>query len=162
VNTSDAELLDLACAYLTQAGKPYERARRPDGVDVVWSKIEGQFVHMHAFFAPEPGRSVLTVYVVAVESVPRSRRAAVGELLVRLNHGLTIGRLDLSFETGELRAYASIPAWDATPSLHQLHALLVTNLGTLDLLMQPIRLVVEGSMTPEQAAAAMPPIEIQY
>jgi len=88
---------------------------------------------MYGFFAPVRGRSLLSVYVTAVESVPRARRGVVGELIVRLNHGITIVRLDISFESGELRAYASIPAWDSTLSLHQFHALLVTNLGTLDL-----------------------------
>ena len=159
---ADATLLDVAADYLTQAGKEFERTRRHDGVDVVQAEFAGQYVRMDGFFAPIPGQSILAVYVVAIERVPRARRPAVAELLVRLNSGLGVGRLDLSFETGELQAYASIPAWDATLSPHQLHALLVSNLGNLDLLMQVIRCVIDESMTPEQAVQAMPPTHIHF
>lgn len=159
---SDERLLELAAAYMEAAGKPYEAARRPDGVEVVWAEFGGQFVRMHGFFAPLPGRSTLTVYVMALEPVDPARRASVAELVVRLNHGLAIGRLDLALDTGELRTFASIPAVDAEPTTQQLHALMVTCLGTLDLLMQPIRWVIDGAMSPSEAAEAMPPIEIRF
>lgn len=103
---SDERLLELAAAYLDLAGKPYEAARRPDGVPVVWSEYAGQFVRMHGFFAP-------------------------------------------------------LPALGAEPTTQQLHALMVTCLGTLDLLMQPIRSVIDGAMSPREAAEAMPPIDIR-
>lgn len=59
-------------------------------------------------------QNTAAIYGVLPERVPAERRAAVAELLTRINYGLILGNFELDLDDGEVRFKASLAGAAAT------------------------------------------------
>ena len=84
---------------------------------------------------------------------PVERRAAVAELLTRLNYGLIHGSFQMDMEDGEIRFETSqfAPELEVTPE-HVEHLIFV-NVGTMDAQYDAIMKVIHGGVSPKAALA---------
>jgi len=83
----------------------------------------GDFVYTAYFEIHEP-KDIVQLFLYAPVHVPAARRAAVSELLVRLNHSYLYGYLDLDVDDGRLRFYADLTLTEgqlSTAMLTRLH-----------------------------------------
>jgi len=94
---------------------------------------------------------VVLVYSIAPTCIDVTQRTRVAEFVVRANHGLMIGNLELSFATGDVRYKTSI-AVDRRTDLRSsvMDRLVNTNLRTFERYLPGIAAVAQGA-DPEAA-----------
>ena len=89
-----------------------------------------------------------TVYPL---NVPAPRRAAMAELLARLNYGLLIGNWEMDFRDGEVRYRTSVPARSCLFTADLARDLAYTNFGTFGRAWPMLTAVLSGAATPAAA-----------
>lgn len=127
------------------------------------SPIEGRPVYRMEF-ASEKGEwtclvhvreemSQVLFYSVYPHNAPAERRLALSELLTRANYGLANGNFEMDFQDGEIRykTYVDTQNEPLLPGL--LKGLVYANLATMRMFFLAITAVLNGEMTPEDAAA---------
>lgn len=69
-----------------------------------------QLIHTRAtlFAHAPPNEPFVSIMVTLPVNMPAQRRAAVGELLHRLNYDLRIGTFEFSYDDGEVRFHVSV------------------------------------------------------
>jgi hypothetical protein len=98
------------------------RALHDDGVEVAWldegvMRLDGLSETDAFSVLAQTSEQDCTVCAFAVSTlaVPAAQRAAIMELITRINFGLVIGCFELDLEDGELRFRASVDVEGATP-----------------------------------------------
>jgi hypothetical protein len=89
-------------------------------------------------------RGQAAVYSVLPEKVPAERRAAVNELLARINYGLILGNFEIDLSDGEVRFKVSADFGGADPTTDQLKPLVATSLAQFDRWLPALRAVIGG------------------
>lgn len=96
------------------------------------------------------------VFSVLPDEVPAEHRAAVVELLARINYGLLSGAVEIDLEDGEVRARTGIEIGDANldgPAFDALlEAALVANLALMDTCWEALHDVAAGRLDAASAA----------
>ena len=95
-------------------------------------------------------RDQAAVYSVLSERVPEERRAAITELLARINYGLILGNFEIDLSDGEVRFKVSTDFGGSEPGTAQLKPLVATSLSQFDRWLPALRGVIGG----EDPAAA--------
>ena len=95
----------------------------------------------------------LLIHSVVPVAVPADRRAAVAELLTRVNFGTVLGGFEMDYDDGEVRFKVSFPTEDGPVSERVFETLMMANLTTFDLYAQAVASVVEGTLSPTAALA---------
>ena len=85
------------------------------------------------------------------DKVPEERRAAVGELLARINYGLIVGNFEIDLTDGEVRFKASVDFGGGEPSVALLKPLVATSLAQFDRWLPALRAVAGGQEEPAPA-----------
>ncbi|MGC8990924.1 MAG: YbjN domain-containing protein [Verrucomicrobiia bacterium] len=91
----------------TLADNEIDFERHPD-VHVVVANL--QLIHTCATLVAhaQPNEPFVSIMVTLPVNMPAERRAAVGELLHRLNYDLRIGTFEFSYDDGEVRFHVSV------------------------------------------------------
>ena len=87
-------------------------------------------------------RDAAAIYGVVPERVPADRRAAMAELLTRINFGLILGNFELDLDDGEIRFKASLAG--GAPTRDELTPLVVTVHAQLDRWLPALTAVADG------------------
>jgi hypothetical protein len=90
------------------------------------------------------------IYGVVPERVPADRRAAVAELVTRINYGLILGSFELDLDDGEVRFKASLAR--AAPTRAELTPLVITVHAQLDRWLPALSAVADGAAPAEAFA----------
>lgn len=87
---------------------------------------------------------ILTLFSRAPENCPIARRAAMCELLIRLNFGMTHGGFDMDLDDGEIRFRTGVDlaGYELSPSMVQ--ALTNYNLASMATYLPALRAVIDG------------------
>ena len=96
-------------------------------------------------------RGQAAVYSVLPEKIPAERRAAVNELLARINYGLILGNFEIDLTDGEVRFKVAADFGGAEPSVDQLKPLVATSLAQFDRWLPSLRAVAAGEDEPAPA-----------
>jgi len=89
-------------------------------------------------------RGQAAVFSVLPEHVPAERRAAVAELLTRINYGLIVGAFVIDLDDGEVRLRAAIDLGGQAPTDALLRPLTATALLQFDRWLPAMRAVIGG------------------
>jgi len=89
-------------------------------------------------------RDQAAVYSVLPERVPEDRRAAVNELLARINYGLILGNFEIDLSDGEVRFKVSTDFGGGEPTTAMLKPLVATSLAQFDRWLPALRGVIGG------------------
>ena len=92
-------------------------------------------------------------YSVYPTKVPKPKRRAVGEFLLRVNCGKIIGSFELDFINGEIRYKTSIGINNNSLTSGTIKDLVYTNMMMMEQYLPGIRFVMSGDMSPEEAIA---------
>jgi hypothetical protein len=98
-------------------------------------------------------RGLLSFVGVLPYRVEAARRAAVAELLLRINWSLALGSFDLSYDTGEVRFRTAIDVTGAEISPALIRPVVQANLATTARLAAAIARVAAGDASPVEALA---------
>ena len=98
-------------------------------------------------------REQAAVYCVLPERVPEGRRAAVNELLARINYGLILGNFEIDLSDGEVRFKVSADFTGSGPTAERLKPLVATALAQFDRWLPSLRAVAAGEDDPAAAFA---------
>ena len=98
-------------------------------------------------------RGQAAVYSVLPDKVPAERRAAVNELLARINYGLILGNFEIDLSDGEVRFKVSADFGGSEPSVALLKPLVATSLAQFDRWLPALR-AVTGGEDPAKAFAS--------
>jgi hypothetical protein len=100
-------------------------------------------------------RDQAAVYSVLPERVPEERRAAVTELVSRINYGLILGNFEIDLSDGEVRFKVSADFGGAEPGEAQLKPLVATSLAQFDRWLPSLRDVIGGADPAETFASVV-------
>jgi hypothetical protein len=103
----------------------------------------------------EESRRGLIFYTVSPLKVPVKRRAAVSELLTRMNYTLFWACLEMDFSDGELRSRTTVNCKGRMPTPESLQSMLYSAITAMDSNQPWIEAVVIGEATPEEAYEKM-------
>jgi len=87
--------------------------------------------------------------------VDEARRAAVGELLHRINYGLAVGNFELDFDDGEARFRTSVDFEGSQLAPGMIRQVLRANLASMSRYLAPIVKVASGQAAPVEALATV-------
>lgn len=93
-------------------------------------------------------------YSIAPEETEAPRRAAMAELLARINWNLVIGNFEMDMSDGEVRFKTSVDVEDIGAHSTLLRNLAQANVLTMDRYLPTVR-AVQGGATVEDALAAL-------
>lgn len=96
----------------------------------------------------------LVFYSLCPVTVPAERRTALAEFITRANYGLVMGNLELDMADGEIR-YKTSRDLGSDALAECLPPLLYANVMSLDYHLPGIKLVMDGSVSPAEASAAI-------
>jgi hypothetical protein len=100
--------------------------------------------------------SQLVAYSVVPTPVPADALPAISEFVIRVNHGLSYGNLELDLDDGQLRFRTSLDYEGNRLTEALVRPVLVNNCGLIDHLLPAIHGIVQGDLTP---AAALERVE---
>ncbi len=95
----------------------------------------------------------LSVFSIAPAAVPPERRAAMAELVLRINFGLRVGAFDLDLDDGELRFRTAQDFEGVTVAPALVRQCLLYNLAAMDHHFEAIHAVMTGRTAAEALAA---------
>jgi hypothetical protein len=96
-------------------------------------------------------RGQVAVYSMLPEKVPPEHRAAVNELLARINYGLILGNFEIDLSDGEVRFKVSADFGGGEPTTAMLKPLVATALAEFDRWLPSLRAVAGGQEQPVPA-----------
>ena len=96
----------------------------------------------------------LLFYSTYPVAIPAERRAAVTELITRLNYGTALGNFEMDLDDGEVRFRTSIEVREGPISRALLTPIVYENVATTDRYLPAFEHVVAGSASPIDAIAA--------
>jgi hypothetical protein len=97
--------------------------------------------------------SVVVCYGTLPVPVPPERRAAMAELLCRVNYGLGAGCFELDLDDGECRCRTSFVFRGVQPNKESIEMTCVTGLMLMDTYIGVLLAVACGGLSPEDAMA---------
>lgn len=112
----------------------------------------GEFTY-RAFFEVKEAGDFVQLFIYPPAKAPAARRVAVSELVVRINHELMYGYLDLDPEDGGLRFYADLNLTEGTLSTVMLDRLLQAGLSCLEWATPLVMAVAYANLSPAEALA---------
>ena len=107
----------------------------------------GEFTY-RAFFEVKEAGEFVQLFIYPPAKAPAARRVAVSELVVRINHELMYGYLDLDPEEGGLRFYADLNLTEGTLSTVMLDRLLQAGLSCLEWATPLVMAVAYANLSP--------------
>jgi hypothetical protein len=148
----EQSLLDHLVAFFDDEEWPHERI---DGEDIVHLTFRSAHAEFDCYAQAIEADSLVLFYSRAPFDVPDDRRAAVAELLTRINDGLPIGNFEMSYETGAVRCKTSL---DVPPGLldHRwLQGVVGANLAVMEHHLPGVRAVSFVGADPARVAAEL-------
>lgn len=113
-------------------------------------QLENTYVRVRAYADPDQDQFNLSCFLPT--TVPEARRAAAGEFLHRINHGLNTGCFHLDPDDGELRFYLGLPLEPDHPLTDGIITrCIVIAATTVDGFHPALMKVIYAHMTPSQA-----------
>ena len=97
----------------------------------------------------------LVVYSVHPDHVPPDRRDAVAELATRANAQLTVGNLEIELDAGQVRFRTGLAVGESPVTEEMVERVIFDNAATAVAYFPIVSAVVEGSLTPAEAAAGV-------
>ena len=122
-----------------------------NGTDIYWIGNSGKqgFVSCYAQVVPE--LSLFSFQVIAPLKAPPAARAAVVELVARVNFGLALGSFVLDFRDGEVRYKGGLPLNGEGLDPEQVRRVVHTGLEAMDSFIPALKAVVSGGKTPSES-----------
>ncbi len=87
----------------------------------------------------------IVFYSAYEDAVPEERRAAVTDLLTRINYQLVFGAFELDMDDGELNFRTAIDADGIIPETRLIRNMVHTNIVTMDRYIPALRAVISGA-----------------
>ena len=146
-----SRVFDVVLEFLEEQGWTYSVL---EDREVAQARFGGDGGSSFTFFADaRPDRPVLLCYSVRDERVPEERRAAVAELLTRLNYPLLVGSFDMDFADGEVRFRSSVDFEGDEPSAALVRNVVLPNLQAMNTYQPAIEAVAAGEAPAEERLA---------
>ena len=115
------------------------------------TSFEGEHGSFVAIVVVREEQQQIIFYAYAPELTAEPQRAAMMELVTRMNAGMMVGNFELDLDDGEVRFKVGVDA----EALEEPRALVPAHLGTclrtLDLYLPAIEAVQQGTMAPREA-----------
>ncbi|MBX7099513.1 MAG: YbjN domain-containing protein [Myxococcaceae bacterium] len=146
-----AILLETAKAFFTQERWAFDAAK---DAAVLRLGFEGKAGRWRCFLEAKEPVAQLVFFSVRDGAVPDGRRAAVAELLMRLNCRLNVGNFELNFDDGLVRFRTGLDVEGVAPVAPLLRGLTLLNVATMDKYLPAIEQVVRGEHPVKALAAA--------
>ena len=122
-------MFDKVATYLDETGIPFAKNESGDTITFLARMHNSSF---HCVLEIKEPMSFLVFYTTISSIVPENRRAAISELLTRINYNTLIGNFEMDFGDGEIRYKTSID-YEGTELSHKtLGNLISANLSIAD------------------------------
>ncbi len=100
-------------------------------------------------------QDVLLFASILPKHTEEAHRAAMAELLTRINYGLTIGNFEMNYEHGEVRYRTSLDLEGSEVAPTLIRQLLYANLSTVSRYIGLVERVAAGEASPVEALATL-------
>jgi len=134
-------------SFLDEEGWAHEMHTDGDAVRMRFRGSSGEW----PLFAQDVGGGKVLVYGLPGSPIPLERRAAVADVVCRLNWGLILGNFELDMDTGEVRYKTSADLRGVEVSPQEMRHLVFTNCLMLDRYLPAVLAVAFGSRDPKVA-----------
>jgi hypothetical protein len=141
-------ILDVAAGVFDERGWDWNETSDSEVMHVEVSGDNGSWA---CYILARDGDGRCTIYSQAPWQTPSHQRAAMAELLARVNFGLPLGNFELDMEDGEVRFKTSINLGGERLSVALFEALLDPNIATMDSYLPALEAVRDGRLSPEAA-----------
>lgn len=125
----------------------------PDGH--IRARAEGSLTTWDFVVVPLEDAEQLLFYSIFPTLVPEDRRSAVGELLLRATHGLSLGCFELDFASGVVRFRTGLDLEETDATRVMMNGVVNANLLAMDGYLSAIEAVIAG----EDPLAAIQEVE---
>ena len=123
-----------------------------------WDRYRIENGMLQCYFQVLPDLEQFLFLAVPMElTVPKHRRGDVGELILRLNHGMRIGSFGMDFDTGQLNFRASVNYFESEFTSQCVTNIVGPSLEAVELYLPAFLQVLEEEVAPHQAI-----LEIDY
>ena len=123
------------------------------GEPALYLAFEGDNGSWNCYAKAREDEEQFVFYSIGPIKVPKTKRRTLGEFIARANYGMMIGNFELDFTDGEIRYKTSIDVEGDRLSFALLKRLVYANVTMMDEYLPGIKLVLESSMSPEDAIA---------
>lgn len=118
-------------------------------------RLAGEHAEYDFLIAVDEASEMVVCYARAARHVPAARRAAVCELLTRINYDLALGCFEMDLGDGELLFRTGVDAEGGALSAGMVDSLVSVAFYTFDRFHPTIMRVAYGGASPEEALAEM-------
>jgi len=126
-----------------------------DGVDVLHTSCRGAHGQWACVIHTREEPPQVVMYSEFSFPVPKAKRAAVVEYLMRANDGLVIGNFEMNLDTGDVRYKTSVDAGSMTSVDKLLRPLVYANVHTMDQYWPGLLAVMYHGDAPDAAIASV-------
>lgn len=123
--------------------------------EVIEAEISGDSGSWTCFFVAREDAQRVSVYSQAPWYAPEQVRAALGELLTRINYGLSLGNFEMDFSDGEIRFKTSADFSGGGQNIDLIGNLLGPNFAAMDTYLPALEAVRDGRQSPVDALASV-------
>jgi hypothetical protein len=145
------KIFDAVTTFLKEDGWPIRRIGKDLAYSVTFEGENGEWACIAQVVEEE---NLFLFYSACPVEAPEAQRPAVAELLSRLNFNLKVGDFEMDFADGHIRYRTSIDITGHTLGALLINQVVYTNVLTMDRYLPLIKAVIQGSMSPGEAAAA--------
>jgi len=145
------KIFDAVTTFLKEDGWPVRRIGKDLAYSVTFEGENGEWACVAQVVEEE---NLFLFYSACPVAAPPERRAAAEELLNRINFNLKVGDFEMDLADGHIRFRTSLDVTGHTPGALLINQVVYTNVLSMDKYLPFIKAVLEGTMTPADAAAA--------
>lgn len=127
---------------------------------VILSNFNGENAGWQFVVLADESENSVSVVSVLPSLVKPERRAAVAELVARINHRVCHGAFQLDMDKGRIRFVTSLFVPSAEVQEEQLNMALFVNMGTMDRWYDALMKVIHGGQSPKTALAEKPKVSM--
>jgi hypothetical protein len=121
---------------------------------VLYLPFQGQHGQWMCYAQVRPELNQIMFYSYCPVAAPAERRAAVAELIIRINFNVAVGNFDLDYELGQIRYRTSLDLTGAQWDAALLRMLVYINVGMMDQYLPSILATCYGTAEPVAAATS--------
>jgi hypothetical protein len=122
---------------------------------VLGCSVSGESGRWNCFGQAHDERQQMVFYSLCPVVCPEDRRAAMAELIARVNYGMVLGNFELDYEDGEVRFKTSIDVEDLGFTADGCRQLVFPNCLMMDRYLPAISAVAYSGIEPEGAVAML-------
>lgn len=149
---ADGPILTSFISFFEEDEWPFERI---EGEDLLKIDFEGSAGVWVCAARAEEGSEQAAFYSYLPTLVPEHRRAAMAELVCRINYHMVVGSFEMDPDDGETRLRTSLDAEGSELTTSWIRQLVHANVLQMDVFMPAISAVIDGDPPSEAVSAAL-------